>query len=331
MVSSLHMPYDHECLTCRGKGTAQEPRFDYEVFKPPGGGAPIVRLNPPGREPPPVRCRECKGRGVSEGHALGSPEACPACKRARRELGPLIELLRTRLRPAVQMEFVPVPVQESLPLLGTRLGGIPYAESGETWPRCRKCRGHLTFIGQFDTRQAEVPPVGLLTFFYCWSCTPSGMGSDARGSWCARAHREPDPRKAARIQPKGRPPKVTSPCISREHPILSHPDWDEVEFRHPDLHAVASSLAPKEPYAPFRAAIKAVLGDYQITHQIGGYGRWLQSAPRDACRTCGSALELVVQVDSHEAADCDWGFSGLAYLSGCRAHPENLALGIQRT
>lgn len=325
------MAYDHECFACGGKGTRETPGFDYEWVVPLHGGQPIEIRHLTGQKSAMVECSDCHGRGISSGHEGTTPEACPACKSAREALGPLIESIRGALRPATLLKFIPASEADSLPIVGTKLGGIPYAEMGETWPHCPRCSSELTFIGQFDTRRASVAPVGLVTFFYCWECRPSGLREDLPGTWTARIHQAPDLAKTIRIEPKKKPPQETRPCFASELPILSHPDWDEVEKQHPKLFAIATRLSGAEPYAPYRAAVEALLGDYRITNQLGGYGRWIQYAPRKDCKTCGAGLEFTLQIDSHAEAKCDWGLSGLAYLLACRAHPSELALDIQRT
>lgn len=325
------MAYDHKCFACGGKGTREATTFDYAWHMPPGGEHPIEIVQPPGEKPAEVKCGECGGLGISSGHEGTSSETCPTCKTARSELRPLVELIRGALRPATLLAFSPGSNADELPLIGTKLGGTPYAEKGETWPECSRCRRALTFIGQFDTRRADVPPVGLVTLFYCWECRPSGLKEDTPGTWIGRIHQAPDPEKAVRIMPEKKPPLEIQACSVAERPILSHPDWDEVEKRHPELFALATRLSDAEPYAPYRAAVEVLLGDYRITDQLGGYGRWIQYAPHVVCNTCGAVLEFIVQIDSNPDTGCDWGLSGLAYLLACRAHPSELALEIQRT
>lgn len=247
---------------------------------------------------------------------------------------PLVDLLRTHVRTAMNLELSPVADASALPPAGTRFGGAPYAEQGETWPTCPGCKKTLTFIGQFDTQHGQIisgPQVGLFTFFYCWECMPSGLESDISGSWVARIHPEPDIRTAIPIAPQSAPPQITRPCAVRLAPMPSHPDWDEVELRYPDLHKLSCGLAPSESWAPYRAAVKDVVGDYSIATQMGGYGNWIQSAPRRLCRECKGPLSFVLQIDSLGEAGCDWGLSGLAYLLVCPQHLMEWGLDIQRT
>lgn len=223
---------------------------------------------------------------------------------------------------------------EALPVLGTHFGGTPYAEPPEIWPSCSGCRSDLTFIGQFDfARSPNVPlrPVGLLTFFYCWACTPSGLKDDPPGSWAARLHSSPDASKAISIGPRTPPEHQTRPCWVLEERVSSHPDWDEVELRHPDILEVARQVNPESPSDAYQAAVKEIVGDYRMTTQAGGFARWIQWASREKCRTCDQPLELLLQIDSIGEADCDFGLSGLAYLLTCPTHPSAVALVVQYT
>jgi hypothetical protein len=317
------MAYDHLCFSCGGQGRRRSGQDGYEYLWIVGRTTPEFLPAPESTE-----CSDCRGSGLSEGHAAGD---CPKCAKARQDLGPLLTDLQGVLRPATLLKFQATAGGTALPPIGTRLGGTPYAESGEAWPRCSRCHGGLTFIGQFDLRGTDAPPLGLLGFYYCWTCRPSGGSEDVPGSWALRSHLQPEAAKAIPIGPEQKPSQETRPGTASETLILSHPDWDEVEPNHPKLFSICTSLSAEEPSAPYRAAVRDLVGDYTITDQMGGFGRWIQSSPRRKCTVCRAALDFVVQVDSHAEFGCDWGLSGLAYLLACRAHPSEVALELQRT
>lgn len=279
-------------------------------------------------------CLDCNGTGVAGGHDGPSETECPACKRSKGERAALVELIRAHLRPSFQLQLSPVEDPKQLPILGTRFGGVPYAEEIEGWPDCPSCKKGLTFIGQFELRKdlGDIAQhVRLITFFYCWECMPSGLKEEPKGCWVVRPYSRPHVDRFVQIQPKEAPARVTKPCSVQCVPEESHPDWDEVALRIPPLRDLASRLAPAEPYAPYRAAAKEVVGDYAITTQLGGWGRWIQDARRRQCRTCGDALDFVLQIDSLSEAECDWGLSGMAYLLVCPRHSAEWELDIQRT
>jgi hypothetical protein len=246
----------------------------------------------------------------------------------------LLELLGARLRPARKLELEPTADAGTLPLLATHFGGTPYAEAGETWPICPACKQSLTFIGQFDAREAPVAfgsRIGLFTFFYCWHCMPWGLDREMAGSWVVRNHPVAASGDHVPLHPLEPPVQITRPCAVRFVPMTSHPDWDEVEWRCPELRAQAASLAPEEPYVPYQPAVAELVGEYPITTQMAGYARWIQSAPRHPCPVCRQPRGFVLEIDSLCEADCDWGLSGLAYLFSCPEHPDKWALRIQAT
>jgi hypothetical protein len=328
------MPYRHACDSCDGRGRRERRSSssgvrEYEFFIPLEGGPPTgfrrMEQQPAGPDTDDA-CRDCGGTGVAAGHIGADARACAACRQAEADRRPLVGLLRTHLRPARKLHLTPVEDARSLLPLGTHFGGRPYAEKGESWPVCPSCKKSLTFIGQFEAER-----VRFFTVFYCWECAPSGLDDDSAGSWVVRTYSTPDLSKLARIQPAEAPARETVPCEVRVEPISSHPDWDEVSWRFPELRDLAVGLAPAEPCSPYKAAVEETVGEYAITTQLGGYARWIQGAPRHGCRVCKAALEFVLQIDSLCEADCDWGLSGLAYLLACPVHPGSWALEIQRT
>jgi hypothetical protein len=243
----------------------------------------------------------------------------------------LLDLLRTQLRPAWKLELTPIEHASSLPVVGTCFGGTPYAESGESWPICPGCSQRLTFIGQFDTHAARLPlapHLGLFTFFYCWNCRPAGCGGEIAGSWVVRVHATPAADRRTAMLPAEEPARVTRPCSVQLVPMTSHPDWDEVQWRLPELLAQATLLDPAEPYTAYGSAVEELVGDFSITTQMGGHARWIQDVRHHTCRVCGEPLQFVLQIDSLCEADCDWGLSGLLYLQNCPAHADEWALDI---
>jgi hypothetical protein len=53
--------------------------------------------------------------------------------------------------------------------LATKIGGMPYLETGEAWPGCRMCNGALKFLWQVDASDllSTDPLLGLYVFYLC--------------------------------------------------------------------------------------------------------------------------------------------------------------------
>src|ERR1044071_2526007 len=103
--------------------------------------------------------------------------------------------LVARLRPLVKQQTLLTLTRvasDDLPVAGSHFGGVPYMESGETWPICPSCGLALGLVCQVDTREGvheEPRGIGLITFYYCEECKPLGVGYNTpqvAGEWVVR-------------------------------------------------------------------------------------------------------------------------------------------------
>jgi hypothetical protein len=69
---------------------------------------------------------------------------------------------------ASHVEFFTADAESSLYSPGAtyKLGGLPYAEQGASWPKCPLCDAPLAFIGQFPDVNSD-PASSMLQIFWC--------------------------------------------------------------------------------------------------------------------------------------------------------------------
>lgn len=251
------------------------------------------------------------------------------------ELEALMAELTTAMRPWLRAatRLVPEPWDDPGGGVGSRAGGMPYAEPGETWPRCGSCGVALDFIAQVDLRECPNRPTeafDLFTFYYCWECFPWGdpTGED-QGQWALRTHSQASPERRKPLSPPGRDGQVTRPArlVPSSHPVL--PSGEELDAR--DL-PLAQRLEALPEFPDIVEALEERVLGRPITADgptlVGGYPAWIQGeeAPRNAV---GRRFELLAQLDSEPVPGWMWGDAGCVYLLFDPDDPHDVRLVLQ--
>lgn len=235
-------------------------------------------------------------------------------------------------RVATRLEPKKVRDEASLPLLGTHFGGLPYAEAGEEWPACPACRTSLSFICQINTASGfhqRPAGVALLTFFYCWECSPWGLADEVEGTWVVRTYPEVSEAKSVAILPRGEQPERTAGCLTEMERVVTFPDWDGIHSYSKEADEASARANPDEPWEAYVSTVEALGGLSDYATVIDGYPRWVQGDCTPVCNVCGSGMSLLAQIDSEDQADIMWGDAGCVYLFHCPAHPEETKLVLQ--
>lgn len=161
----------------------------------------------------------------------------------------LDEVVRSASKLAMQCDAVPLRPGEVLPAVGTRFGGIPYAEAGDAWPMFRD--RPYDFVAQLNLRECEEPPTDaydLITVFICWhvlGATEKFDDGEVRQACLVRSYRNPTNAKAIpmlRPEPIGADDFQVTECAvqSRNVPTYPRPGW---ELEVPAIAAVARNHA----------------------------------------------------------------------------------------
>ncbi|GIG64857.1 DUF1963 domain-containing protein [Phytomonospora endophytica] len=253
--------------------------------------------------------------------------------RVRRLLRPLLRT-RTVLEPVASR-----PAEREL--TGTRFGGLPAMEDGESWPVCDGCADDLRFVAQVNNERDGLHdrlPIAFFTFFYCWNCHPWGRSGE-RGGWLVRSYTSlTDPHVAD---------AGDGPAFEERHalplPGKSLPDGCGMSLHCPELwDLVPGDSGGRDAWANWRVVDSASL---DLTHErvraphlrnagvaIGGYPYWANGGDQTPfCPDCPDPMELLLQIRPTELTDASWGDVGTLYLFMCREHTQRTGLRIQCT
>ena len=220
--------------------------------------------------------------------------------------------LRKLLRPATWLTVDPDRTPE---LLETRFGGAPYAEPGEEWPRCSRCRHGLDFVGQVNTADAPAPHslLPLYSFFFCRDCPTQGD----KGEWKIRAYAAPAKDKAITINDPADREFRTRPCAVAINPGQSLPAEENLSMYSIDSTLLADSgeryAVIEERLCP-RPAGSSTLGGYWHPHV---------NEREPTCPDCSQPMDLLIETDSEENGYF-WGDYGHASVFVCARHPTRL-------
>ncbi|MGW1768561.1 hypothetical protein ACWCQL_31535 [Streptomyces sp. NPDC002073] len=193
--------------------------------------------------------------------------------------------------------------------LVTRVGGLPLAPAGTTWPTCTACSGPLRFIAQIVLDGDR----GVLSVFMCgndpgqceeWSATGGGN----------RAYLFP----SAGLVPLPLPALPADPAADPDEGDEVDPD-DDVR----QLGAVRTVERVAVAGSGYRQAAKAWSertgrARNEILGQLGGVPDWLQYDETPDCPGCGLAMAHVATLEEgpdHVTAP-NFG-SGSAYAHAC--------------
>ncbi len=232
-------------------------------------------------------------------------------------------------RPAAHWTLRPAAA-ETLPLTGSHVGGLPYLEGKDRWPRCPGCGAPLQFLFQADFAN-DAPglgPFALLTFFYCGDCMPwQGVSDDAQG-FAVRTYLTPD---VARAKP-AKPPREL------EGEVVPHAVTASLGTAFPDAAALPTYLVGA--LAGFAGDEAALLEEAARTlpaapggaapATLGGYPVWIQAPDVPVCERCETPMALLVQLpDERGTLGLPCGDGGTLYLFACAKHPKRIVLRVQ--
>jgi uncharacterized protein YwqG len=183
----------------------------------------------------------------------------------------------------------------------------------------------LDFIAQIKSSDQN----SLQTFFYCFECSPWGLGDEEAGQWLIRNYHQPSMESYSAIKPATVSDYETAACSCKEKPVSSLPDWDSLESLSPEACDICQQINADEPWEAYDAAVSRLgcVEDYPTL--MGGYPKWIQGETSKSCRVCGSEMECFVQLDSEDEADLMWGDCGAVYLFRCCEHKNEFAFELQ--
>lgn len=222
----------------------------------------------------------------------------------------LEQLVKPLIRQATKLEVgAPMRPKENSQML-SHVGGQPYFEKGETWPRAKSGK-HLSFIFQvFNNGKINLPDnIKLVQFFYDWDEFPWETESDG---WLVKIYEslnpnlKTNPEKPAEL---GR----SKYCEITFQPVQSLPDWEGICIYSDEASKLSGKLNEENPWDAYQKVAEKLVGEQGYRSQFGGYPKWVQGedTPLNAN---GEPMKLLFQIDSENNADIMWGDVGLIYV-----------------
>lgn len=210
------------------------------------------------------------------------------------------------------------------PCCESKFGGQPYAEKGDNWPACPKCKDPLSFINQIVDDKEET----LFAFYYCNTCFPWGLGDEETGLWVAKFYDRPSPEKMVVIS-RNDDQHALVPCKVTSSAVRVLPDWDALDSISSEASSLCCEISQDAPWEVYDEAVERAgcLNDYATL--VGGYPRYVQGEVCPKCKECSADMEFYAQVDSEEQANLMWGDVGLVYIFRCPTHGDHFQLELQ--
>lgn len=192
----------------------------------------------------------------------------------------------------------------------SHFGGLPYFETGETWPKSRN-GNYMDFVCQIvNTGNIHLPDeIALVQFYYDFELDPWDTGDDG---WLVKIYPKIDKNKLIRIE-NPLPESQVGYCEMEFSPIKSLPDWQGIDLYQETASKLSCVLNEDDPWEPYQATVSKLCGEYSIHSQIGGYPIWMQGESTPKTRLGGN-MQLLFQIDSEEEAGLMWGDGGLIYI-----------------
>jgi hypothetical protein len=237
----------------------------------------------------------------------------------------LVALFRAHARKAIRFEEVLVHT-EPHGIFGSRVGGLPYLEKGEPWPRTSAGRP-LHFLLQLDFRDTQNEfscplPFGLLTYFYTPNRHP--LRDPDR---VIRTYSNPSEELCEPLDFEGWDPELdhwhelTSPV-----PMDDMADLEDLEFlTGEELQGNVHSNFNTPAYQSFYSELK-----HKSKTRLGGFPRWLNGYHLPLCPRCEQLMFQLLQIDQLDIHDLYLGAGacGYGHLLFCPDHPEEFAICV---
>ncbi|HEY9841948.1 MAG: DUF1963 domain-containing protein [Candidatus Sericytochromatia bacterium] len=240
----------------------------------------------------------------------------------------LRDSLRGKLQPLARPWWKPETVEEDGPVTASKFAGTPWLKTADDWPVCPNCEGPMQMFVQLNT--ADLPAAlaghfgtGLIQVFYCTNDDPL-CEDDCEAyfpfSKAVIARRvEIEGESAVATLPDGAFParQITGwQQMDNELPGMSESETWCQEQGLPLSEAESEALWARENYEQFSSS----LGD-----KVGGWPHWIQGPEYPGCPQCGTAMQMVIQIDSEDHLPYMFGDVGCAHLTQCPEHKDVLA------
>jgi len=191
------------------------------------------------------------------------------------------------------------------------LGGDPYFEAGETWPRSASGRP-MEFICQiFNEASIELPDsIQLLQLFYDMEELPWENEQDG---WMVKLYPTLKRNQMITITPPTELEPIQYIPIRYES-IKDAPDWDALKRFCPEiLKTITEQYMGMDEWEFYHKSLASILKNDFNASKLSGYANWHQHDDHPLNHD-DNPLELLLQLNSEEHPDLMWGYTGKLYL-----------------
>lgn len=211
----------------------------------------------------------------------------------------------------------------NMKILDSRVWGIPYAESAETWPICSKCLTPMNFVLQvnLDNDLPTVFPMKFFTLFLCCNTT------------FTKIYKSPS---LENYVPLELPPIFIEEAVPISFTCYkSLPDWEGIKTWYPEASNLSIQANRDRPWGYYDANVEKLTGKIQqqidgetfcSNSWLGGYPHWEIRDETPVCPQCFKKMDLFLQVDDLDIC-LDGGVdSCVHYLFFCQNHWSETAI-----
>ncbi len=220
----------------------------------------------------------------------------------------LKDKLKQLIRPKDKIRVVAgAPENYAGSFLRSNFNGIPYLEQDEKWPINLQTRRPLDFVFQIinDDNLLLPPYIKVLQFYYDWEMRPTSWKQEG---WLIKVYPELDESKSIQLD-KTPKPQFCSVNYKRGYAL---PSWESLDVYDSEIVSLCRQVDQQIPWEVYEKHVQELIGQSEIKSFIGGYPQWIQG---DVTPTFGSyRSKLLIQIDSEELADINWGTMGSLYL-----------------
>jgi len=203
---------------------------------------------------------------------------------------------------------------------GSRFFGAPWLPEGKTWPLCKNCRLTLSLLLQINLSELPTKAFGsegILQVFYCFNDSPH----------CEVEAEAFFPRSKSVICRKvsageGKLGKGTPPVKKKARQIVGYEEADD----YPHFEDALSDEMGLDLDEDFYDEDE-IMDLTRTGHKVAGWPCWVQGAERPKCSQCQKSMHVLMQIDSDESLGVQWGDVGIAHLTQCPDHHDELAFG----
>jgi uncharacterized protein YwqG len=241
--------------------------------------------------------------------------------------------LPSLLRPSIRL--LTQPTDDATLAVGTsKVGGMPDLPAGSQWPVGKGAP--LSFVAQIRLEEvhslsaaAELPPAGLLTFFYDAHQSTYGASPDDRGGWQVIFTPPAHMASVARMAPPlGLPTsawftacavtfseEATLPTqLALDAPTVAWSEDDETRYEA-FLTQFTTQADPKEPRNRLLGHPDTIQDDMRSECQLAANGVTDANDPRAKALAAGNLnWRLLLQLDSDYHAGMRWADAGMLYF-----------------